>query len=594
MDGLAIRVLSQDWHTRYHLARIDKIHQPSERELVLTLRSKSGTSRIMLSAHRSYARAHELLTVRPANPEEPPMFCMRMRKHLEGGRIIKVRQQGYDRVLELLIENQNEIGDTVQFVLILEIMGKHSNLILCEAKGSEEPARILDSVVHVTHDMSRVRQVLPGLPYTPPPAQDKMDVIHLDGKKLEEMRVHELADKALNRALMNKIAGLGMPTVIEVLSRTGLDRRDPSFPGLLATTIKGIFETALEHREQASIGLDELGRPAAAAPFHLTSFNSFKPANNLDEALDTVFHAALTHAAVSHRAGNLLRRVDNLLDHLRGKLVKLQQLQQEAQNHDDLRIRGELLTTYGYTLQKGLTKVELPNFYDDEKPLSIELDPALTPMENAQKYFKQSSRKKRALPILKQELEATHGDIEYLETALVHLQDVSETNLSAIEQELVSQGFLTLLQKRKEQKGKDKKRKKETQGPGQPDSYVSSDGFLIRVGRNNLQNDRLTLRQAQPTDLWFHVKDQPGSHVVIQTDQRPTPEQTIEEAALLAAYFSKARDSGNVAVDYTLIKQVWKANGARPGHVLYEGQKTLYVTPDRTLLEPLLQKRVNS
>lgn len=588
MDGVAIRVLTEDWNTRYHLARIEKIHQPSERELVITLRTRQGTARVLLSAHRSYARAHELLTGRPANPEEPPMFCMRLRKHLEGGRILKVRQQAYDRVLELVIENQNELGDTVHFVLVLEMMGKHSNLILCASNDQLEPVKIIDSIIHVTEEMSRVRRVLPGLPYTLPPAQAKISVWELHKDDIDALNLPSLSPKSQKGALMNRIEGLGMPTVLEVLSRTPSSPGETEFALSFIQVAKAVFEAALRRTERASIGLDQLGRPAAAAPFQLTSFTSLQAVSHFDEALDTLYQSRLTHAAVSNRAAGLLRRIHDQLDHLRGKLVKLRQLQVEAQNHDDLRVKGELLTTYGHTLQKGLTEIELPNFYDEERPLFIDLDPALTPMENAQKYFKQSSRKKRSLPILKQEIEGAAEDIAYLENSLVHLQDVSVANLQAIEQELIQQGFLLMPRMGNSAK---RKNKVKVTGPGQPDVFTSSDGFLIRVGRNNLQNDRLTLRQAQPTDLWFHVKEEAGSHVVIQTENRMVPEQTIVEAALLAAYFSKARDSGNVAVDYTQIKRIWKANGARPGHVLYEGQKTLYVTPDRTVLAPLLEQR---
>lgn len=582
MDGLAVRVLSADWNARYHLARIDKIHQPSERELVLTLRTRQRTTRVVLSAHRTFARAHELHTSRPANPEEPPVFCMRMRKHLEGGRVIEVRQQGYDRVLELCIENLNEIGDTVHFVVILEMMGKHSNLIVCAATPTWEPGRIIDSIVHVTHDMSRVRPIYPGLDYCLPPNQVKVSYETLTSNEVQELELSHLSEKERIRTLMRRIAGLGTPTAQEVLSRCPVQPEDPTFPAHFVEITRAVFEAALMHREQPSVGLDDLGRPVAAAPFSLTSFSRYDSIETFDEALDALYQAAQTSAKLSNRASSLLARITDELDRLRGKLIKLAQLFEEAQNHHELRVKGELLTAYGHTLKKGLHEAELANFYDEEKPLRVALDPALTPMENAQKYFKQSSKKKRGLPILTKETEQTSTDIQYLETTVVHLQDADADNLQTIERELVTQGIIKAPRHLKSS------RPKIEPGPGQPNVFQSSDGFVIRVGRNNLQNDRLTLRQGQPNDLWFHVKDQPGSHVVMQTQNQPVPERTLFEAALLAAYFSKARDSGNVAVDYTLVKHVWKANGARPGHVLYEGHQTLFVTPDRTLLAPLL------
>ena len=584
MDGLAVRVLTTDWNARYHLARIDKIHQPSERELVFTLRTRQRTTRVVLSAHRTFARAHELHAGRPANPEEPPVFCMRMRKHLEGGRVIGVRQQGYDRVLELLVENLNEIGDTVHFMVILEMMGKHSNLILCAADSEWQAGRIIDSIVHVTHDMSRVRPIYPGLDYSLPPQQVKVSYEALTAAEIAELDLCQLSEKERMRTLMRHIAGLGTPTTQEVLSRCSVPCADATFSSHFVETTRTVFAAALMQREQPSVGLDELGRPVAAAPFALTSFARYEAVETFDEALDRLYQAAQTSARFSNRASSLMARIGAELDHLRGKLSKLAQLFEEAQNHHELRIKGELLTAYGHTVQKGLKEVELANFYDDEKPLLVAMDPALTPMENAQKYFKQSSKKKRGLPILTQETEQTSADIQYLETTLVHLQDADADNLQTIERELVAQGIIKAPRQHKSS------RPKTEPGPGQPDAFQSSDGFVIRVGRNNLQNDRLTLRQGQPTDIWLHVKDQPGSHVVVQTQNQTVPERTLFEAALLAAYFSKARDSGNVAVDYTHVKHVWKANGARPGHVLYEGHQTLFVTPDRALLLPLLNQ----
>ncbi|MCF8564434.1 NFACT family protein [Alicyclobacillus tolerans] len=588
MDGLTLRVLVTGWGNRFDRARIDKIHQPAEREIVMTLRTRQGSVRWLLSAHRSFARAYVLGTTRPANPGEPPVFCMRLRKFLEGGRIVEIRQQGLDRALEVVVENVNELGDRVNYVLVLEMMGKHSNLILCTADLNGKPDKVLDSIVHVPETMSRVRPILPGRAYEKAPGQNKHSARTLreDADASGELQrdLQSAAPKRRLSVIAQKIEGAGPVTAQEVLFRTGKDPQDEEFGTRFSNALYNVFEAALNQTEGPSIGRDELGRAAAAAPFFLTSYASYSAVPTLDEALEQVYAQVRVETTLSNRAMSLTQAIENDVDKLRGKLVKLFEMQEEAAHHEQWRIKGELLTAFGHTLSKGMTQAVLPNFYDQDKDLVIELDAALTPMENAQRYFKQGSKHKRAVQIAKREIEQAQADLQYLEETLMHLHGASAENLEAIRQELEQQGFIAPERTRK------KAPPKKT-GAGQPDAYTSHDGFLIRIGRNNVQNDRLSLRMAQPTDIWMHVKDQPGSHVVISAQRKTVPESTLFEAALLAVYFSKARDSANVAVDYTQAKNVWKPNGSRPGHVLYEGYQTLYVTPDRSLIEPLLRAR---
>jgi predicted ribosome quality control (RQC) complex YloA/Tae2 family protein len=590
MDALTLRALCMDLNRRLKLARVDKIHQPSERDLIFTLRTREATHRLLLSAHKTFARAHLFTGERPKNPEEPPMFCMLLRKRLESGRLLEVRQQGWDRVLEFVFESLNEIGDTVQHVLILEVMGKHSNLILTTANDAGQPERIVDSIVHVTREMSRVRQVLPGLPYQPAPPQNKKSYLEVTVEDVAALELSEKSGKRKNLALCGLVAGIGPTAAREILYRAGsAEEGVPVRADAVVRELRSLVDGVLHGTEHPSIGLDELGIPAEAAPYALHSYPSFRAVESLSDALQLVYAEAVGRVHTSNLSRDLENAVLAHLDRLRGKRQKMQEQHAESQDFEQYRIQGELLTAYAHLVQKGATEVTLPNFYDDEKPLTIPLDPALSATHNAQRYFRLASKKKRALPLLEKELEQIEQDMQYLENILVYLQDANAEQLQALRDELEKEGFL---QPKATRKRRSHPQKRASGGAGTPDVYVSSDGYTIRVGRNNAQNDRLTLKSSQPFDIWLHVKDMPGSHVVITANRgTEVPERTLEEAALLAAYFSKGRNSANVPVDFTQIRHVWKPNGARPGHVLYDHQKTLYVTPERGHVEEILRRK---
>ncbi|MCL6598322.1 MAG: NFACT family protein [Alicyclobacillus macrosporangiidus] len=582
MDGLALAVLCADWNERFARARIEKIHQPGEREIVLTLRTRTGVHRVLLSAHRALARVHELVHARPANPEEPPMFCMMLRKRLEGGRITAIHQQGWDRVLEVHVEAVTEIGDRVQYAIVCEMMGKHSNLMLVEADESGRLGRIVDSVVHVGADLSRVRQVLPGLPYQPAPPLTRKVYDEVAEADIAALDLDALDAKRRSRALAGLVAGAGTVTAAEVLFRAG-----GCDPAGVTAALREVFTAALGRREPATLGLDDLGWPVAAAPFRLTHCAGHEAVPNLDEAMDRLYAKVLERGQTSRVAQALARDVEKQLDRLRAKIANLEQQRTEALDHDALRVRGELLLSYPHLVPRGAREVTLPNFYADGAPLTISLDPALTAIENAQRYFHQASRKKRAIPRVEAELTQARQDLRYLEEILLYVEGARPEELAAIRRELTQQGFLKARRARPGAGGRPR-----DGAPGYPDAYESSDGLVIRVGRNHAQNDRLTLRQSHPQDVWLHAKDLPGSHVVIQLGGRELPETTLHEAALLAAYFSRGREAGTVAVDYTRIKHVWKPNGARPGFVLYDHQKTLYVHPERHRIEAILGRRI--
>jgi len=587
MDGLGIRVLCKEWNTWLVGARIDKIHQPDARELVLSVRGSGRSGRLLLSAHRQFGRVHLLRTTRPVNPLEPPMFCMLLRRRIEGGRIVAITQPGWERILQIHIEALNDLGDLTHFALVLEMMGKHSNLIFCTADSSGEPVQVVDSVVHVSADMSRVRQVFPGLRYQSPPPQDKLEVSQLSPADLATISSGANSEKALARNLMSRIHGLGPEFVNEVRCRVGLDNR----PERWLTELQQLFEAVIAGTEQPSVGINDLGYAIAAAPFSITYTTRSQQTESFDEAVERASEDASKRTRVTNTYREMEQAIAHQLDRLRGKRVKLEEQRSESVDIDGPRSKGEILMAYLYRVNKGTAGVELPNFYDEERPIWIVLDKALTPIQNATHYFKIASKRKRSIPIVKQELDQTVADITYLDGVLAQLEQVDPKLYPTIRSELERQGFLR-------QKSSDKRRRSgnahaasRRDDIGKPDEFWSVDGLRIRVGRNNLQNDRLTLRWSQSDDLWFHVKDAPGSHVVVEASGDVIPDTTIADAALLAAYYSKSRNSAKVAVDFTATKHVWKPNGARPGHVLYESQRTVFATPDKSLIDAITARK---
>ncbi len=618
MDGLGIRVLTGEWNEWFTGARIEKVHQPTAREVVLTLRKGGKTTRVLLSAHRQLARAHVLRQVRPGNPQEPPMFCMLLRRRIEGGRVTRVWQPGWERILCLDIEAQNDIGDVIRYVLALEVMGKHSNLIFCLQNEDGSPDKIVDAIVHVTPDMSRVRKVLPGHLYTLPPAQNKVDIKNLDAATLETALIGVTTTKEAQRAIMGVLLGAGPDTTREALHRAQVDLNTSigsstasadrnrttdgngvAFPkndiSRLLETLHQLYTAAEQRQEPASILQDQLGQAVAAAPFFFSLGLRVVKLESFDAALERLYEAALTRSQFSADYQSMVRSVSDTLDRLRGKLAKLDSEREESLDADSPRIAGELLMAYLYQVPKGASRVELPNFYDDDTPLAISLDPALSATQNATRYFKLASKRKRALPLIAHAMEKTSQDMAYLESVLQLLEQTDPGHYGPIRTELERQGFLV---KKRRSEGKAKQRAQgkhhHAEQIGRPDEFISTDGFTIRVGKSNLQNDRLTLKFGKPDDIWLHVKDAPGSHVLIEADHREVPETTLHEAALLAAYFSKLRTSINVPVDFTEVRHVWKPNGARPGYVLYDNQKTLYATPDKTLIGELLNRSTST
>lgn len=549
-------------------SRIDKITQPERDEIVLSIRGNGINHKLLLTAHASAPRVH-FTAQNKVSPLQAPLFCMVLRKHLNGGRILAVRQPDFERIVEFEVENRNEMGDTASKILLIEIMGKHSNIIL-----KDKNQKILDAVKHVPPSMSTVRTVLPGLVYEKPPNKGKQNPL-----AAKELNHHTLPPGInIQSTLSGCFNGISPVMAGEIVARAEVhpdiltsnltekqfNQLNASFLAFVNKVQAGEFSPVLY--------TDETGKAVDITPwpFLLYSFLQTQPYTSPSLMLEDFYQRRDAVYRLTQKTTDLRKILTTLLERCQKKAFTHEKSLTETQDRDLLRIKGELLTAYLHKVERGVKVFGTENFYDENKPIRIDLDPTLTPAENAQRYFKQYNKQKRAAIALQEQITQNKNDREYLESVMVALLTSSgEEDITEIREELSGLGFI--------KKRPDKKRQK--QRPSKPLHFVSSDGYDIYVGKNNTQNDQLTLRTAQNSDLWFHTKDIPGSHVILLTRGTLPPERTVTEAANLAAYFSRARDGGNVPVDYVIRKHVRKPAGAKPGFVIYDHHKTIHVTP---------------
>lgn len=538
--------------------RISKIHQPNSLEIVMHVRANGSNHKVLFSIHPSYSRV-QLTGETIENPSEPPMFCMFLRKHLEGGFISSIRQLGTDRVIVFEVLSKNEIGDDIRRELHMEIMGRHSNLLLVD------PDReiILESLKHLPPSVNSYRTILPGQKYIAPPPQDKLNPIEAKDDQLLSI----LNSAQEPKDIVQSISGFSPLHANELLYRMNDDNRLSVYRNYMK---EFQWESSPEYVE------DEKGKVhfSASTLTHLHG-NKTRYAT-LGELLDRVFFSRAERDRVKQQAGDLERWLQNEIDKLKLKMKKLHRDREQAEQLDIYQLYGELLMANLQAFKKGQTEAEVVNYYSEEgETVQIPLDVRKTPVENAQKYYSRYNKAKTALKMTEEQLSKTVEDIAYFEMLQQQVNQASPSDIEEIREELAELGFM---------KARSLKKKKKDAKPV-PEKYVSSSGLPISVGKNNKQNDYLTFKIAARTDTWLHTKDIPGSHVVIH---HPNPdEETIVEAAHLSAYFSKARDSSSVPVDYTLIRHVKKPNGSKPGFVIYFEQQTVYVTPDEELVRRL-------
>ncbi|WP_164304620.1 Rqc2 family fibronectin-binding protein PavA [Streptococcus pneumoniae] len=538
-DGFFLHHIVEELRSELVNGRIQKINQPFEQELVLQIRSNRQSHRLLLSAHQVFGRI-QLTQTTFENPAQPSTFIMVLRKYLQGALIESIEQVENDRIVEITVSNKNEIGDHIQATLIIEIMGKHSNILLVD-KSSH---KILEVIKHVGFSQNSYRTLLPGSTYIAPPSTESLNPFTIKDEKLFEiLQTQELTAKNLQSLFQ----GLGRDTANE-LERILVSEKLSAFRNFFNQETKPcLTETSFSPVPFAN----QVGEPFA----------------NLSDLLDTYYKDKAERDRVKQQASELIRRVENELQKNRHKLKKQEKELLATDNAEEFRQKGELLTTFLHQVPNDQDQVILDNYYTNQ-PIMIALDKALTPNQNAQRYFKRYQKLKEAVKYLTDLIEETKATILYLESVETVLNQAGLEEIAEIREELIQTGFI-----RRKQREKIQKRKKLEQ-------YLASDGkTIIYVGRNNLQNEELTFKMARKEELWFHAKDIPGSHVVISGNLDPS-DAVKTDAAELAAYFSQGRLSNLVQVDMIEVKKLNKPTGGKPGFVTYTGQKTLRVTPD--------------
>ena len=538
-DGFFLHHMVEELRTELLNGRIQKINQPFDQELVLQIRSNRKSHRLLLSAHPVFGRI-QLTESTFENPAQPSTFIMVLRKYLQGAVIESIEQIENDRIVEITVANKNEIGDHIQATLIIEIMGKHSNILLVD-KSSH---KILEVIKHIGFSQNSYRTLLPGATYIAPPSTEALNPFMVKDEKLFEiLQTQELTAKNLQ----NLFQGLGRDTATE-LERQLLNDK--------LATFRNFFG------QETNPCLTD--KSFSCVPFSSKTAENF---DSLSQLLDICYKDKAERDRVKQQASELIRRVENELQKNRQKLKKQEKELLATENAEEFRQKGELLTTFLHQVPNDQDQVILENYYTNQ-PITIALDKALTPNQNAQRYFKRYQKLKEAVKYLTDLIEETKATILYLESVETVLNQAGLDEIAEIREELIQTGFI-----RRRQREKIQKRQK-------PEQYLASDGkTIIYVGRNNLQNEELTFKMARKEELWFHAKDIPGSHVVISGILNPTDEVKTD-AAELAAYFSKGRLSNLVQVDMIEVKKLNKPTGGKPGFVTYTGQKTLRVTPD--------------
>ena len=577
MDGLSLYSAMNELNKRLAGGKIDKIQQTDKEELLLMVRSLGQTYRLLINASAADNRV-QLTELKKQAPSEAPMFCMLLRKRIAGGKIVRFEQERLDRVLKISIETYNDLGDLSVFALYCELMGKHSNIILANEKGV-----IVDAIKHVGLGMSSVRFVMPGLEYSAPPAQDKQDPskASADDFSMAMCMVGMSIAKALSNAFFGLSPAVAAQLVARYTDKTECTQLSEAERKELAERLAAFYADMAQGKEKASAVLNALGETEAVYPFAISG-SGIKLYDSIGEALDGLYINSDRREWAKRHGASARKVLQNNIERCEKKLALYADALNSGEQMEKCRLYGELLTANLHSLKSGTDTAAVDNYYADPvERIAIPLDRQLTPGENAQRYYKKYQKLKAARDMAIVQREQTLSELNYLEGQLDNLTKcTAENELSELIEELKDQGYI------KRDKGGKKKMKL---AASKPMHFVSSTGADIYVGKNNRQNDDLTLRFASPNDIWMHTKNIPGSHVIVKgASEQDTA--TMTEAALLAAYYSRARGSENVAVDYTPRKYVKKPAGAKPGMVIYTTNKTAYVTPSEEAVAGLKER----
>ena len=573
LDAVCIKGICAELSEKLLNGRIDKIHQPEKDEIVIHVRTFTDNYRLVISAGSAHPRIH-LTNTQKKNPITAPMFCMLLRKHLGSGKIIAIEQAGFERIIKISVESYDELGDLTVKHIIAEIMGRNSNIILVN-----DDMKIIDSIKRVDFTVSTVRQVLPGLEYVLPPTQERTPLTDVNSDTTIDFTKPQSAEKAL----MSSVSGISMLTAREVVYRA-LGRTDVNTAELNLNKQSSVKAELIRLAENVKNGKfapcvikeKSSGRLIDFSAVEIRQYEGLAEVTEtetLSTALDDFYSIRDMHERMRQRSADMVKLLGNAAERTEKKITILVKTLKDAENKDTYKIMGELITANLYRIKDGDRELTAENYYDNMNEIKIPLLPELSASQNAQRYFKRYNKAKTAETEAAKQLKNAREELDYIESTLAAVENAeTETDLREIRAELIKEGYLKRRQDNKRRKNK----------PSEPLHFVSSDGFDIYVGKNNTQNDYVTTKLANSSDLWFHTKNIHGSHTIIKLGiNKDVPRTTVIEAAQLAAYYSKARESSQVPVDYTKIKNVKKPNGAKPGMVIYEGYNTIYVTPHK-------------
>lgn len=556
-DGMVTYAAVKEFADKLTLGKIEKIYQPQPEQLLFIIHTKQGKQKLFISASGNHSAAY-LVEDTPENPKEPPVFCMVLRKHLSAARITDIIQYQNDRIIEILMETVNELGFSVNKKLVIEIMGKHSNVLLVDMTTD----KIIDSIKHVSIDVNRARQILPGKAYQYPPAQEKTPFCQVTEEEMARLVTDQPQPE---RSILAGVQGIS-PALAQTIALA-------ESPSACFDMLKSIISSIDAGDVSPAVYMDDTGKPV---DFHVTPLTVFESSyrvlkfDTFSQAADYFFRHRETSNTVKQKSNDLLRIIKAHLDKLKLKTQRLNEDLHKAENSDKYRLYGELLTANLNMARQGDTSVEVVNYYDGST-VTIPLDPKYPPSKNAQNFYKKYGKAKTAVKEKKIQLDEVSREIEYLSSVSSYAERAkSIEEIDLLKQELIDSGFIRYKKSRRDVNRKNKPK---------PHTYTISSGKTVLVGRNNKENDWLTTKKAASSDMWFHTKDIPGSHTVMILDGQEPTEEELFEAAAIAAYHSKGSDSENVPVDYTKIRYVKKPNGAKPGMVIFTHNRTLYVNP---------------
>lgn len=573
LDAITLALLAKELDSELQGARIDKIHQPSKDEIVMHMRKRDGNIKLLISARSGSARVC-LTNESFENPQTPPSFCMLMRKYFAGAKFVAANSIKGERIIMLAFTATSEMGDTVQLDLAVELMGRYANIVAINQDG-----KVIDAMKRVDADASSVRQLLPGLTYKLPPNRDNPHLIEETQQVLDKVFSF---DAPLNSAFMKNTLGIG-PVIAREIAYRALGDRDV-YAAYLSDeqkqTVTDVVEKVKEYynNPQYTTVYDDNGKPSEFSFMPLMQYGdlSTKSYESLNVLLDEYYAQKDKAERLRQKGKDLYRLTQTLTERTQRKQVARKEELEESRDSEKYKIYGELLTANLWQLEKGMKNIKVLNYYTNEE-ITIPLDVKLNGNQNAQKYYKEYKKRQTAVKMLTDLIKQGEIELEYLKSINYAVQEAqNEAELMAIRSELHGAGYI------KYYKQRDKKQK-----PQDFIKYISSDGFLICVGRNNLQNDKLTMKTARGKDMWFHTKKAPGSHVVVISDGADIPLKTQNEAAMLAVYHSSLKDSARVEIDYTFVKNIKKTNDLKPGMVIYDTYESAVITPDMEVINSL-------